>query len=127
MRIVGLVLFALAWLIAACVGPPATPTPVKMIAPVECIGVPAQTCQEIVTDARRNAQPGVFLVHVRAVCTRQPACTLAEGEVTIDAQYTDGSTQSSGMGWSGAIDPALPPPPEPTIVAPPPESAVPSD
>jgi hypothetical protein len=96
-------------LVLGCGGPSSTPTPVQMIPPVECVGVPAQTCQEIVADARRNARPGTFLVHVRAVCTRA-VCTLQDGDVTIDSQYSDGHTESMGMGWSGAIDVAPPPP-----------------
>jgi len=105
-----MVLVAVAALAAGCVGPPATPTPIQMIAPVECVGVPPQTCQEIVTDARRNARPGTFLVHVRAVCTRVP-CTPADGEVSIDAGYSDGHVETTGMGWSSGGGAAPPPPP----------------
>ena len=87
-------------LAAGCGGEAASPTPVEFIPPVECIGIPAGTCQQIVTDARRNAQPGTFPVHIRAVCA-QPPCTIQQGDVSVDIQYSDGRRDSYGMGWSG--------------------------
>lgn len=93
---------------AGCGGPSPTPTPVRMVPPIECIGVPATTCQELVVQARQNARPGTFPLHIRAVCTREQ-CTLQEGDVSVDVLYSDGSTESFGMGWSGAIDVGPPP------------------
>jgi len=98
---VGVIVLGL--LAAACGGPSPTPAPVEMIQPIECIGIPANTCQEIVAEARRNARPGTFPVHIRAVCTRAQ-CTFQEGDVAIDVLYSDGHTESWGMGWSGEID-----------------------
>ena len=122
---VGMVVLGL--LAAACGGPSPTPTPLEMIQPVECIGVPASTCQEIVVEARRNARPGTFAVRVRAACTR-PECTSREGDVAIDVLYSDGRTESWGMGWSGAIDAVEPGPQvDPTLAATPMCQGVPPD
>lgn len=72
--------------------------------PVDCRGIPAATCGEIVKDARANAgEPGVVPVSIRAVCTRA-ACTQAEGEVQVDVRYSDGREDHFTMGWSSAMD-----------------------
>ena len=112
---------SLAWILAGCLGTESSPTPVEFLPPVECLGIPASTCQEIVTSARLSAPRGTVPVRIRAVCT-QPPCTLQRGDVSIDVTYSDGSTQSSGMGWAGpgAGDPApVAPnlPVEPTCIA----------
>jgi hypothetical protein len=88
--------------IAACFGgevPP--PPPVQLQAAVDCQGIPAGTCQEIVTDARRNAEPGTIPVAIKAVCT-SPPCTPQSGEVQVEVQYSNGSGQAFSMGWAEA-------------------------
>ncbi len=68
--------------------------------PIECVAIPARTCQEIVTDARRNADPGTVPVRIRATCTRRP-CTLQQGDVSVEVLYSNGRRDSFVMGWAG--------------------------
>jgi hypothetical protein len=117
MRIVAIVLLTLGALVSGCDGGASSPMPIQFIQPVECVGIPARTCQEIVTEARRNAQPGTFPVQIRAVCTQVP-CTAEQGMVDIDIQYSDGRRERSGMGWAGAVDVGDPAPAPPSVALP---------
>lgn len=103
-------LLVLELLLAGCGGPPGPTASLQMVAPVECIGIPAGTCQQIVTDARRNAEPGTFPVRIRAACTRAAGCTLQEGDVSVEVDYSNGRQDAYGMGWAGpgGGDPAPP-------------------
>jgi hypothetical protein len=96
-----LALGAICLSITACSGGTATPPTVQLQAAVDCQGIPAGTCQEIVTDARRNAEPGTVPVAIRAVCI-SPPCTLQVGEVEVQVQYSNGTTQAFSMGWAQA-------------------------
>lgn len=72
--------------------------------PVDCRGVPAQTCRHVVSDTRAQARgPGVVPVAIRVACTRA-VCADQEGEAQIDVRYSDGSEDHYTMGWSGAVD-----------------------
>lgn len=87
-------------LLAGCDAIATSPTPVEFVPPVQCIAIPVATCQEIVDNARTNADPGSVPVHIRATCTRA-ACTLGEGDVSVEIQYSNGRRDAYGMGWSG--------------------------
>lgn len=100
-------LLAVALLVAGCRGLTATAAPVLMGPPVECVGIPAQTCQQIVADARGNAEPGTVPVRIRAVCTALP-CTPQRGDVSVEVVYSNGRTDTYGMGWSSAPEPVPP-------------------
>jgi hypothetical protein len=105
----------LAWsfVVAACM--PFAPTPVPIIPEepiLDCRGVLAVTCQEVVADARLNAEPGEVPVRVQVVCSARP-CTLASGEADVAVQYSSGRTSTYQMGWSNAEPQAAPPPPIP--------------
>jgi hypothetical protein len=69
--------------------------------PLECIGVPAATCQQAQQDARNNAAPGVVPVRVRVVCT-SATCTPETGEVQVDVGYSDGRRDGYEMSWASA-------------------------
>jgi hypothetical protein len=69
--------------------------------PVDCVAIPAATCQTIVNDARSNAEPGTIPIRIRAICTRPP-CTIQRGEVEATVQYSNGRTDTYGMAWEGA-------------------------
>ena len=100
-------------LLAGCAGGTPTAPPADPGQPlVDCQGVPARTCQEIVNDARTNAAPGSFPIRIRAVCTKPP-CTPQQGDVSVDIQYSNGRTDSYGMGWSGPMPGDVPVQPEP--------------
>jgi hypothetical protein len=111
MRPLGLIL-GLALLAAGCIGDDPVASdfgPAQQ--PVECIGIPAQTCTEVVTDARRNADPGTIPVTIRAVCSRS-FCTTRDGDAQIDIRYSNGRHDSFGIGWAAAVPgqvPAQPP------------------
>ena len=109
-------LAAVAALVAGCLGDdslePLPPGP-----PVDCRAIPAVTCQQIVDDARRNADPGTAPVRIRAVCTTM--CTPRSGDVQVDVRYSDGRRQSYGMSWTGA-EPGAGQAPAPAPSAPPP-------
>ena len=107
------VLIAMGALVAGCLGASATLPPPVM--PVQCVGIPAQTCQQIVNDARKNADPGTIPLQIRAVCTG--SCTPAAGNVQVDILYSNNRRDSYGMGWSGAVEPAPggPAPAEPSL------------
>ncbi len=85
--------------------PPAAP-------PIDCRGVPAETCRQAVDDARVNAKPGEFVVQIRVVCVA-PSCTQASGEAQVDVLYTNGRHDNYGTRWDSAVDPAQPAPAEP--------------
>ena len=99
---------ALAAILAAC-GP--EPSPVPQAPPAEpaisCLGVPPRTCQEMLDDARRNAEPGTVVVQMRIVCTLPP-CTLQAGETEAEVLYSNGQRSTFGMGWSGPMQPQGP-------------------
>ena len=102
MRAVVLVLIALSATVAGCLGESATlPPPAP---PVSCVGIAAQTCQQIVNDARTNADPGTIPLQIRAVCTGR--CTPAAGDVQVDVIYSNNRRDSYSLGWSGAVEPA---------------------
>lgn len=69
--------------------------------PLECVGVPAMTCQQANQDARNNAAPGVVPVRVRVVCT-SATCTPEAGEVQVDIGYSDGRRDGYAMSWASA-------------------------
>ena len=76
-----------------------------------CVGVPPQTCQQTLRDARTNADPGTTVVALRITCTKVP-CTDQEGEASVEVGYSNGRRDSYSMGWAGAE--AAPQPPVPT-------------
>jgi hypothetical protein len=95
-------LLGLALIVGGCLeAEPARTDDAPVGQPVECIGIPAQTCTEIVTDARRNAEPGTFPIRIRAACSR-PVCTIRDGQAQVDVDYTNGRHDSFGIGWAGA-------------------------
>lgn len=100
----------LAWalVVAGCMPFAATPVPIIPDAPIlECRGVLAVTCQEVVADARLNAEPGEVPVRIRVACSRPP-CTLAAGEADVVVQYSSGRISTYQMGWSNAEPQAAP-------------------
>lgn len=105
--------------LAGCGGVAETPRPVDVGPPIECTRIPAQTCQEIVANARREADPGTVPVRIRAMCTRA-VCTPQGGDVSVEILYSNGRTDQYGMGWAGAVgvDPGPPQPVEPLPVQP---------
>jgi hypothetical protein len=116
MRAVGIILIALGALVSGCFGgESATPAPVVLAPMIECVGIPERTCQEIVTEARRNAEPGSVPLSIRATCSI-PACTLLNGDVAIEVDYSNGNTMAWGTGWSGAEEPGVAPDPGAPIV-----------
>lgn len=66
-----------------------------------CLGVPPQMCEEQVASLRQTGH-GVPIAY-RITCTRRPACTLQEGDATVEALYADGSTNNGGFGWAQAV------------------------
>ena len=97
-------------ILAGCAeGPPATLP--AAIPPIDCRGVPAQICQDAVSTARTNLDPGAFVVQVRVVC-QVATCTVANGQAQVDVQYSN-RRDSYGTGWASAVDPAQPAPAEP--------------
>lgn len=116
MRGIGIILIAFGAVLGGCFGGESAPSPPVLTAPaMECLGIPERTCQEIVTEARRNAEPGSVPLSIRATCSVAP-CTLQNGEVSIEVAYSNGNTQAWGMGWSGAAEPGEPPGPgEPAV------------
>lgn len=116
MRTVGIILIAFGAIVIGCSGGESAPSPPAVQAPtIECTGIPERTCQEIVTEARRNAEPGSVPLSIRAVCSVAP-CTLENGEVSIEVAYSNGNTQAWGMGWAGAEEPGVAPDPGAPIV-----------
>lgn len=111
MRKIGIVLIALGAIVGGCFGGESAPSPPVVQGPaIECLGIPERTCQEIVTEARRNAEPGSVPLSIRATCSTA-ACTLQNGEVAIEVDYSNGNTQAWGMGWAGAEEPGIAPDP----------------
>jgi hypothetical protein len=116
MRAVGIILIALGMLVGGCFGGgSATPAPVVLAPMIECVGIPERTCQEIVTEARRNAEPGSVPLSIKAACS-SPQCTIQNGEVDIEVAYSNGVTSAWGMGWAGAEEPGVAPDPGAPIV-----------
>jgi hypothetical protein len=99
-------LLAVALLVAGCGAIPLPSAPPDLGPPVECLGIPGPTCQQIIDDARANAEPGTVPVRIRAVCTA--VCTLQQGDVSVEVRYSNGRVDTYGMGWSG---PGVAPPP----------------
>lgn len=116
MRAIGVILIAFGAIVGGCFGGETAPTAPEILAPViECLDIPERTCQEIVTEARRNADSGSIPVSIRASCS-VPPCTLQNGEVSIEVDYSNGNTQAWGMGWSQAEEPGVAPDPgEPAV------------
>lgn len=117
MRAFGILVIGLAGVVGACSGgESATTAPVPPEPVVECLGVPAATCQEIVSGARNDAPPGAVPMTIRAACTLA-LCTVQNGEVEIEVRYSNGETHTSGMGWAGADEPGIdqPGPVEPAV------------
>jgi len=65
-----------------------------------CLGVPPQICQEQVASLRQAGHGG--LVAYRITCNRRPACTIQEGDASVEALYADATAQSGGFGWAAA-------------------------
>jgi hypothetical protein len=109
-------ILASAFVLVGCIAGAPTPVPVVPGQPfVDCQGVPAATCQTIVDDVRRNADPGSVPVRIKAVCT-SPPCTPQGGNVQVEVLYSNGRPDSYGMGWGAApAEPAQTPPPEPSL------------
>lgn len=63
-----------------------------------CLGVPPQTCQDQVAVLRQAGHGG--LVAYRITCSRRTACTIQEGDASVEALYADGTAQSGGFGWA---------------------------
>ncbi len=117
MRAIAILLIAFGAIVGGCLGGESAPSPPAVQAPmIECLGIPERTCQEIVTEARRNAEPGSFPLSIRARCSL-PACTVQNGYVAIEVAYSNGNTQAWGMGWSGAEEPGVAPDPGAPVVA----------
>ena len=110
--VIRLVLLSLVTLVA-CEPALETLTPVGETR-VDCQGVLPQHCQEALDQAR--AVLPVPLVELIVRCTAPP-CTVQQGQTEIRARYADGTTHTSGGGWSQAV-PA--PAPEQPGVEPPP-------
>lgn len=116
MRRIGIVLIAFGAIVGGCFGGESAGTaPVVQAPAIECLGIPERTCQEIVTEARRNAEPGSVPLSIRATCSIEP-CTIQNGEVSIEVTYSNGNTQAWGMGWAGAEEPGVAPDPGAPIV-----------
>lgn len=102
----------------ACVGcgePPPDASSVPTGPTVTCLGVPASTCSQAMEGVRTNGST-VPPVVIRVACTAR-ACTVAEGAVSVDVVYADGTHSSSGFGWSAAGEPVeIPGPPALTVV-----------
>jgi hypothetical protein len=79
-----------------------TPPVVPAGPPISCEGLPARICNEIVNDARRNAQPGSLPVTIRAVCQDAAGCSDAAGTVLVDIVYSNGRRDTYSMSWAGA-------------------------
>jgi hypothetical protein len=112
-----LVLGVVVLLFAGCGDGWSSAPPLDALPPVECVGIPAATCQTIVADARRNAEPGTVPIRIRAVCATPP-CTIQQGDVNVEVRYSNGRADQYSMGWAGpgAGQPPVPvvPPVEPT-------------
>jgi hypothetical protein len=101
MRSIGWFL-GLALLVAACIGEePVATDPGPGQQPAGCIGIPSQTCAEIIADAKRNGDPGTVPVEIRAVC-RHAVCTIQDGDAQVDIVYSNGRRDSFVMGWAAA-------------------------
>jgi len=59
--------------------------------------------------ARDNATAPLVELVVR--CTVLP-CTIQQGQTEAQALYADGTRQTFGSGWSGAVPAPMPVPPE---------------
>lgn len=95
--------------VAAC--EPVVETLVPVGAPrIDCQGVPPQQCQEALDMARDNSRAPLVELVVR--CTAPP-CTIQQGQTEARARFADGSQQTFGSGWSGAVPAPVPVPPEP--------------
>lgn len=116
MRALGILVIAIGAIAAGCVAGETAPSPPVVTAPtIECLGIPERTCQEIVTEARRNAEPGSVPLSIRAAC-RSPQCTIQNGEVDIEVAYSNGSGQAWSMGWASAEGPGVAPDPGAPVV-----------
>jgi hypothetical protein len=113
-----LAVVALASVLSGCLGD-STLEPLPPGPPVDCRAIPVVTCQQIVNDARTNADPGTAPVQIRAVCTT--TCIPQSGDVKVDVLYSNGRRESYGMNWSGAAAPGggQVPGPEATLPVPP--------
>lgn len=110
-RIRGLVGSATLALILVACGPESAPVsaPAEQApqAPITCVGVPQNVCQQMLTDARRDARPGTVVVQMHIVCT-QPPCTQQSGQTEAEIVYSDGQRVTFGTGWAGAAPPQGP-------------------
>ena len=110
--VIRLVLLSLVTL-AACEPNLESTTPVGETR-VDCQGVPPQQCQQALAEAR--AVLPVPLVELIVRCTAPP-CTVQQGQTEIRARYADGTTHTSGSGWSQAVP--APAPAQPGVEPPP--------
>ena len=111
-----LVVLAIVALTAACEPVVETVVPVGE-ARIDCQGVPPQACRDALTMARDNARAPLVELVVR--CTVLP-CTLQQGQTEARALYADGTQETFGSNWSGAV----PAPPAPAVAPDPIDLAV---
>ena len=64
-----------------------------------CVGLALDVCRTAATAAVNDVEPSKRVVAVDVRC--QPRCTEMDGETSITITMADGSTHTSGMGWSG--------------------------
>lgn len=98
MRRLGFALVIVAAAVAAACDEEPAVINVATPAAFACVGVTADKCDELVTQAKSDFNVTSFQ-SIRIVCTRPP-CTDQSGEVSIDAILRDGSRQSSGSSWA---------------------------
>jgi hypothetical protein len=70
----------------------------------ECIGFPAEVCQNRVVDLEDEGQSHSGVVGYRIVCTAA-TCTVASGEGTETVVFGDGTGREGGFGYASAVDP----------------------
>ena len=93
----------------------------------ECIGLDQGQCAQVLRSiaGNPNARPVAWRIRCTSVCDRE------SGDVEMTITWSDGRTETSGMGWAGALEPGFGPPPPaapiPTPQVPPTCVAVPAE
>ena len=69
----------------------------------ECVGFPAEVCQNRAADLEQEGQTHGGVAGYRFVCTSAP-CTTARGEGTETVVFGDGTRREAGFGYASAAD-----------------------